>query len=54
MSRPAQIQFLSRFAVAYDPVVHLMGFAPLWRAIAEVAAPAAGEWALDVCTVRAS
>ncbi len=50
MSRPAQIQFLSRVAAAYDPVVQLMGFAPVWRAIAEVADPAPGERALDVCT----
>ena len=50
MSRPTQIEFLSRFAVAYDPVVRFMGFAPLWKAIADVAAPAKGEWALDVCT----
>jgi ubiquinone/menaquinone biosynthesis C-methylase UbiE len=50
MSRPAQIQFLSRFAAAYDPVVQLLGFGPLWRAIAEVAAPAPGQWVLDVCT----
>jgi ubiquinone/menaquinone biosynthesis C-methylase UbiE len=50
MSRPAQIQFLSRFASAYDPVVQLMGFAPLWRAIAEVSAPSPGECVLDVCT----
>jgi ubiquinone/menaquinone biosynthesis C-methylase UbiE len=50
MSRAAQIHFLSRLAGAYDPVVHLMGFAPLWRAIAEVAAPRLGERALDVCT----
>jgi ubiquinone/menaquinone biosynthesis C-methylase UbiE len=27
-----------------------MGFAPLWKAVAEVAAPAPGEWTLDVCT----
>ncbi len=50
MSRPAQIRFLSRLAAAYDPVVQFMGFAPLWDAVAEVAAPAPGEWALDVCT----
>jgi ubiquinone/menaquinone biosynthesis C-methylase UbiE len=50
MSRPAQIQFLSRFAAAYDPVVQLLGFGPLWRAIAEVASPAPGQWVLDVCT----
>jgi ubiquinone/menaquinone biosynthesis C-methylase UbiE len=50
MSRPVQIQFLSRFAAAYDPVVQLMGFGPLWRAIAEVAAPSPGQWVLDVCT----
>ncbi len=50
MSRPGQIEFLSRFAPAYDPVVRMLGFAPLWRAIAEVAAPAAGQWVLDVCT----
>lgn len=50
MSRPAQIQFLSNVAVAYDPVVQLLGFAPLWRAIAEVASPAPGQWVLDVCT----
>jgi len=50
MSRPAQIRFLSRVAAAYDPVVQLMGFAPLWDAVAEVAAPAPGEWTLDVCT----
>ncbi len=49
MSRPAQIQFLSRVARAYDPVVRLMGFARLWRAIADVAAPVSGERALDVC-----
>jgi ubiquinone/menaquinone biosynthesis C-methylase UbiE len=50
MSRPAQIRFLNRFAPAYDPVVQLMGFGALWRALAEVAAPAPGERALDVCT----
>jgi len=50
MSRPAQIAFLSRWARAYDPVVRWMGFVPLWAAVAEVAAPRAGEWALDVCT----
>jgi ubiquinone/menaquinone biosynthesis C-methylase UbiE len=50
MSRPAQIQFLSRFAAAYDPVVQLLGFGPLWRAIAEMASPAPGQWVLDVCT----
>lgn len=50
MSRPAQIDFLSRFAWAYDPVVRLMGFAPVWTALAEAAAPVAGQWALDVCT----
>jgi len=50
MSRPAQIRFLSRFAAAYDPVVGFMGFPPLWKALADVAAPAAGEWTLDVCT----
>ncbi len=50
MSRPTQIEFLSRFAAAYDPVVYCMGFSPLWKAIADVATPAAGEWALDVCT----
>ena len=50
MSRPAQIQFLSRFAAAYDPVVRAMGFAPLWKAVADVAAPTLGEWTLDVCT----
>ncbi len=50
MSRPAHIRFLSSAAYAYDPIVHLLGFAPLWRAIAEVAAPAVGEPALDVCT----
>ena len=50
MSRPAQIKFLSRFAAAYDPVVRFMGFRPLWKAVADVAAPARGEWTLDVCT----
>ncbi len=50
MSRPAQIQFLSRFAAAYDPIVQLMGFTPLWQAVAEVAAPVPGERTLDVCT----
>src|SRR5512143_2418786 len=50
MSRPTQIQFLSRFAAAYDPVVRFMGFTPLWKAVAEVAAPGRGEWTLDVCT----
>jgi ubiquinone/menaquinone biosynthesis C-methylase UbiE len=50
MSRPAQIRFLNRFAPAYDPVVRLMGFGGLWRALAEVAAPTPGERALDVCT----
>ncbi len=50
MSRPTQIQFLSRFAAAYDPIVKFMGFLPLWRTVAEVAAPAHGEWTLDVCT----
>lgn len=50
MSRAAQIDFLSRFAGAYDPVVHFLGFAPLWRAVADVAAPRPGEPALDVCT----
>ncbi len=50
MSRSAQIHFLSSFAHAYDPVVRLLGFPPLWRAIADVAAPAVGEPAVDVCT----
>jgi ubiquinone/menaquinone biosynthesis C-methylase UbiE len=50
MSRPTQIEFLSRFAEAYDPVVKFMGFASLWRAMAEVAAPSRGQPALDVCT----
>lgn len=50
MSRPAQIQFLSRVAPVYDPLVKLLGFVPLWRAIAEVAAPSPGQWVLDVCT----
>jgi ubiquinone/menaquinone biosynthesis C-methylase UbiE len=50
MSRPAQIQFLSCFAAAYDPVVQLLGFGPLWRAVAEVASPSPGQWVLDVCT----
>ena len=50
MSRPAQIKFLSRFAAAYDPVVRFMGFTPLWKAVADVAAPTPGEWTLDVCT----
>jgi ubiquinone/menaquinone biosynthesis C-methylase UbiE len=50
MSRPAQIRFLSRLAGFYDPVVRVMGFIPLWHAIAAVAAPARGERTLDVCT----
>lgn len=50
MSRPAQIAFLSAVARLYEPVVAWLGFPPLWRAIAEVAAPASGERALDVCT----
>jgi ubiquinone/menaquinone biosynthesis C-methylase UbiE len=50
MSRPAQIEFLSRLAAAYDAVVRIMGFAPLWRAVADLAAPAPCERALDVCT----
>ena len=50
MSRPAQIAFLSRWARAYDPVVRVMGFPRLWRAIAEVAAPVLGERVLDVCS----
>jgi ubiquinone/menaquinone biosynthesis C-methylase UbiE len=50
MSRSAQIQFVSYFAHTYDPVVRLLGFPPLWRAIADVAAPAVGEPVLDVCT----
>jgi ubiquinone/menaquinone biosynthesis C-methylase UbiE len=50
MSRLAQIRFLSRFARAYDPIVRAMGFTQLWHAIGEVAAPAPGERALDVCT----
>jgi demethylmenaquinone methyltransferase/2-methoxy-6-polyprenyl-1,4-benzoquinol methylase len=50
MSRPAQIQFLSRLARVYDVVVRGMGFTPLWRAMAAVAAPVPGERALDVCT----
>jgi ubiquinone/menaquinone biosynthesis C-methylase UbiE len=50
MSRRAQIAFLSRVARAYDPVVRFMGFEPLWRVIAEVAAPVPNEHALDVCT----
>jgi ubiquinone/menaquinone biosynthesis C-methylase UbiE len=49
MSRPSQIEFLSRYAAVYDPVVRLMGFPRLWRTIAEVAAPALGEPTLDVC-----
>jgi ubiquinone/menaquinone biosynthesis C-methylase UbiE len=50
VSRPAQIDFLSRFAGAYDPVVALLGFPRLWRAMANCAAPAPAETALDVCT----
>jgi ubiquinone/menaquinone biosynthesis C-methylase UbiE len=50
MSRPAQIRFLSRVARVYDPVVRLMGFPPLWQAMGDIAAPGAGEVALDVCT----
>ena len=50
MSRPAQIQFLSRFAGAYDSVVRIMQFARVWRAVAEVASPRRAERALDVCT----
>jgi len=50
MSRPAQIEFLSRFADAYDPIVALLGFPVLWRAIADLAAARPGERALDVCT----
>ena len=50
MSRAAQIHFLNRFAAAYDPAVRLMGFNAMWRALADSAAPAPGERALDVCT----
>src|SRR5512140_3060025 len=50
MSRPAQIRFLSRVARVYDAVARAMGFPPLWRAMAGVAAPVPGERALDVCT----
>jgi ubiquinone/menaquinone biosynthesis C-methylase UbiE len=50
VSRPAQIDFLSRFAGAYDPVVTLLGFPALWRAMADLAAARPGERALDVCT----
>jgi len=50
MSRPVQIRFLSSVAAAYDPVVHFLGFRPLWRAIADIAAPGPAERALDVCT----
>jgi len=50
MSRPTQIQFLSRFAFAYEPTVRLMGFPLLWDAVAEAVAPRPGELGLDVCT----
>lgn len=50
MSRARQIRFLSAVARLYEPVVALMGFRPLWRALAEIAAPVRGERALDVCT----
>ena len=50
MSRRSQIEFLSRFAGAYDSVVQLLGFESLWQAVADVAAPRAGERSLDVCT----
>jgi ubiquinone/menaquinone biosynthesis C-methylase UbiE len=50
MSRTAQIEFLSRFAGTYDAIVRAMGFGPMWRAVADAAAPKPGETALDVCT----
>jgi demethylmenaquinone methyltransferase/2-methoxy-6-polyprenyl-1,4-benzoquinol methylase len=49
MSRPAQIEFLSRLARAYDPVARVMGFRPLWEALAARAAPSPGERCVDVC-----
>lgn len=50
MSRPGQIDFLSRTARLYDPLVRAMGFPSLWDAVAECARPGAGESCLDVCT----
>lgn len=50
MSRPAQIELLSRLAFAYEPTVRFLGFPALWEAVAEAAEPRRGEWALDVCT----
>jgi ubiquinone/menaquinone biosynthesis C-methylase UbiE len=50
MSRPAQIELLSRFAFAYEPTVRLIGFPALWQSVAEAAQPRRGEWGLDVCT----
>ena len=50
VSRPAQIDFLSRVAPLDDVVVRAMGFARMWRAVAEAGAPKPRETALDVCT----
>jgi len=50
MSRPAQIELLSRFAFAYEPTVRLMDFPTLWEAVADAAQPRRGELGLDVCT----
>jgi ubiquinone/menaquinone biosynthesis C-methylase UbiE len=50
VSRPSWIRFLSSTARVYDPVARALGFRRLWRRIAELAAPAPGEAALDACS----
>jgi ubiquinone/menaquinone biosynthesis C-methylase UbiE len=50
MSRPGQIDFLSRTARLYDPLVCAMRFPSLWDAVAEQVNPRPGERCLDVCT----
>lgn len=50
MSRPGQIRFLSRAAPLYDPVVRMMGFPRLWRALTHHAGAGPEVRCLDVCT----
>jgi ubiquinone/menaquinone biosynthesis C-methylase UbiE len=50
LSRPAQIEFLSRTARLYDPVARALRFPRLWETLAERAGPAFGEACLDLCT----
>ena len=50
MSRPGYTRFLSRAAPLYDPIVRGMGFARVWRALAERVQAEPGLPSLDVCT----